>query len=114
MATLTPQPIASALANSDLHMTEYAAHQATRGVFFQATVDFGGTAYQLGKMLGNPHPSNVGAWLRGERRPSHLYMTRLVWLYHLLWAGLLDVVSTEWRTFWNPVGVEAATDGHRD
>ena len=42
--------------------------------------------WDLAKLLGCPWPHQVYTWLDGTKRPSSLYMSRLVWL-HIMHAN---------------------------
>ncbi len=61
--------------------------------------------WALAKLLGCPWPHQVYTWLDGTKRPSSLYMARLVWLHMMNASGvrLMTVDSIDWDSgeiFW--------------
>ena len=53
-----------------------------------ATTDFSVTAWGLARLLGLPWLHHIYQWLDGRKRPSQMYMTRLVKLYQLHNQGI--------------------------
>ena len=61
--------------------------------------------WALAKLLGCPWPHQIYTWLDGTKRPSSLYMARLVWLHimHASGARLRLIDSIDWDAgdiFW--------------
>ena len=54
--------------------------------------------WALAKLLGCPWPHQIYTWLDGTKRPSSLYMSRLVWLHimHANGARLRLIDSIDW------------------
>ncbi len=66
----------------------YAKVSGCNRVLKDATTDFDITVWGLARLLGLPWLNNIYLWLDGTRRPSQMYMTRLVKLYQLHNQGL--------------------------
>jgi len=58
----------------------YPDYLATKLIFLKVLQQFGVTRYRLGKLLGLPYTYQIGEWMKGQKRPSSLYMSRLAWL----------------------------------
>ncbi len=61
--------------------------------------------WALAKLLGCPWPHQIYTWLDGTKRPSSLYMARLVWLHimHASGTRLRLIDSIDWdagEIFW--------------
>ena len=57
---------------------KWATYEASTLLLGWGTVFLGITRYQLGKLLGTKDPSAVYRWLYGDKRPSQVFLARML------------------------------------
>ena len=66
-------------------LARYGPREGYRHLIEESCDLFTVTPYQLNRLLGCPHPTYIYRWLKGDRRMSSLYVSRLVYL-HLIFV----------------------------
>ena len=79
---------------------KWASYGASPLLLRWGTMFLGITRYQLGKLLGTKDPSAVYRWLSGDKRPSQIFLARMLWLIKLRVEGQSPVLwrSINWET----------------
>ena len=85
--------------------SQYPTFAATIGILHDVLVTLGVTRYKFAQLVGNPRTQHVYDWFRGERRPSPMYLTRIVHLLILKQTGRLDMETFNPTAYWSRFAV---------
>jgi hypothetical protein len=79
--------------------SKFASSAGYKELLTRAGDDLQVSKYGLARLLGLPFPAVIYSWIKGPRRPSSIYMARLLRLYHLQKDGVVlnELSSIEWK-----------------